>query len=144
MSQDPVSLLRLFEDGESATNITDGMLNGVCTAGVNLYSIFFPGLWSSLIEAKVSEKLNKGRWSTFSSAETKLTGGTGFNHCSICFSVNYEIEKKILKPFPLRVHHLWDSRFSRYVLATTLVNENKRSLIYILPFFFKLSTSICT
>lgn len=65
MSQDPVSLLRLFEDGESATNITDGMLKGVCTAGVNLYSIFFPGLWSSLVEAQVSEKLHRGGGAPF-------------------------------------------------------------------------------
>ena len=85
--------------------------------------------------SKSIRKITQGRWSTFSSAETKLKGRTGFNHCSICFAVNYEIEKKILKPFPLRVHHLWDSRFSRYVLATTLVDENKRSLICILPFF---------
>ena len=44
--------------------------------------------------------------------------------------------QKFLKPFPLRVHHSWDSRFSRYVLAATLVDENKRPLIFILPFFF--------
>ena len=28
-----------------------------------------------------------------------MKGGTGFSHCSICFSVNYKIEKKSLSPF---------------------------------------------
>ena len=41
------------------------MLKGVCTAGVNLYSIFFPGLWSSLVEAQVSEKLHRGGGAPF-------------------------------------------------------------------------------
>lgn len=80
MSQDPVSLLRLFEDGESATNITDGILKGVCTAGVNLYSIFFARIVVFTRRSTSIRKITQGRWSTFSSAETKLTGGTGFNH----------------------------------------------------------------
>ena len=135
MSQDPVSLLRLFEDGESATNITDGMLKGVRTAGVNLYSIFFPGLWSSLVEAQVSEKLHRGGRAPF--RVRRLSWRKAHDSIIVPYvSLLITKLKKILKPFPLRVHHSWDSRFSRYVLAATLVDENKRPLIFILPFFF--------